>query len=203
MPGWVRGADVVVPAPRRCVFVDVETTGLDVDRHQVTEVGWQDLSTGQSGCFVPPHTVCGADPDALTISRYAERIAGRPVDDGRETARLHRLLGGDGQVTTFVAVNPSFDTAMVERMFTRAGITPTAPWHHRKIDVSMLAYSLFPDRFPPGEVPGLAAVAAALGVPADGHHGAAADVRIGVACYRRLETLRVAVRRGHPDGLGG
>jgi DNA polymerase III epsilon subunit-like protein len=174
---------------RRRVFVDVETTGLRVS-HQVTEAAWYDVDSGACGVFVPPHDLAGADPAALEMTGYAQRLAGAPVDDGSGLGRLHQVLGGDGIVTTLIAANPSFDVPMLAAVFRRAGLADDEPWHHRKIDVCGLAYALFPDRFPDGEMPGLNAVAALLGVPVSEQHTAMGDVLVGVQCYRALERLR-------------
>ena len=178
---------------RRCIVVDVESTGLEV-QHQATEVAWYDLSTDEYGVFIPPHSLEGADPFALQIHGYAERIAGMPVDDGTEQRLLHDRFGSGRNRSTIICANPSFDTEKVSALFARSGLTPTDPWHHRKINVSEGAYWLFPDQFPDGEQPGLKAVADLLGVPLPGHHSALDDVMATVEVYRRLERLRGTVQ---------
>jgi DNA polymerase III epsilon subunit-like protein len=174
---------------RRCVFVDVESTGLQ-HTHQVTEAAWYDVDADLGEVFVPPHDLAGADPVALQMSGYHDRIARAVVDDGTALRRMYEMLGGDGTATTLVAANPSFDTHMLAALFRRAGFTVDEPWHHRKVDVCGMAYALLPQHFPSGEVPGLKTVAGLLGVRLDDHHSAMADVLAGVECYRALERLR-------------
>ena len=62
--GWL-----VSKTPRHRVFVDVETTGLNEDVHQVFEVAWA-LDVGPVHSFTVPHTLDQADDMALEINRY-------------------------------------------------------------------------------------------------------------------------------------
>lgn len=133
-------------------FVDTETTGLDPVRHTVWEVAiirredngteveylWQIRPTGAE-----LHT---AEPDALRINRYHERIA---VPDDAEAAdmlsldrpsplsfmdvaaQIFKVLTG----TVMVGSNPHFDASFLHRLL-RAG---TVPWHYRPVDIATLA----------------------------------------------------------------
>lgn len=176
---------------RRCVFVDVETTGLE-EHHQITEVAWCDISTDTYGTFVAPHNLYNADPAALTMTGYWDRIAKLPIDDGTELTRFHRILGADGTTTTLVAANPTFDAPKIEALFNRLRYANPQPWHHRKLDISNMAYTLFPEKYPTGELPGLADVCRLLDIPLGAHHTALNDVQVGAACFRALEAIRLA-----------
>lgn len=173
------------------IVVDVESTGLDPLRHIPIEVAWLNLETGASGHFIPPHTardIRRAEPRALEINRYAQRIAGRKQDDGAETLRLHQALTG----STLCGANPAFDAAMLSilfrrhragwwnRLLRRSTLDP-APWHYRLWDVSAYAAGVLGLDV----LPGLAWVCSKLNVE-PGDHTAVEDVRATAECFRAL-----------------
>lgn len=168
---------------RSVVVVDTETTGLDPDRHDACEVGWVTLGGVGSGWFVPPHSTRRADPDALRINRYFERIAGVPIDLTYTGARqLHTALIGN----TLAGSNPTFDAEFLEMVFADAGLTPTAPWHHRLLDLAAYAAGVL--GIHPGELEGLDKVAARLGLPVDPErsHTAYGDAVLTARCFNEL-----------------
>ncbi|MGV8847844.1 3'-5' exonuclease [Tessaracoccus sp.] len=179
-------------APRRRIFIDLETTGLR-PTHQATEVAWWDLETDDHGVFIPVHSLDGADPYALEIQGYDARIKGAPVDEGSGTDALWARFYGDGTragKAAIVAANPGFDGGFLSGVFDRAGLDPE-PFHYRKLNVSEGAYWLYPG-FGEGNTPGLNDVAAMFGVVNPNPHEAMSDVRTGVVVYRLLEQLRHA-----------
>jgi DNA polymerase III epsilon subunit-like protein len=133
-------------------FVDTETTGLDPQRHEVWEVAIilrrDDVDTEHLWQIRPPegHLRHIAQPDALKINRYYERIA---VPHGAEAADLLHPEGphpltvigaatGIAEVLTgavLVGSNPGFDAAFLRR-FLGLG---EPPWHYRPVDIATLA----------------------------------------------------------------
>lgn len=172
----------------RHVVLDMETTGLKL-HHQPCEIAWYDLNTDEHGVFIPAHTLDGADPKALEINRYEQRIAGKPQDDGTATAALHARLGGDGVKTSVWCANPSFDVPRIQGVFARAGFDNEQPFHHRPFDVEEAYYWLFPERCEDGNKAGLAQIAKDLGVEF-GHHDAMEDVFATVKVVRYLRQVR-------------
>ena len=168
------------------VVVDTETTSLRAYPGSVTEIAWYDLRDGVGGSFIPPHTLDGADPKALEISRYHERIAGRPVD-ADQTRAFHRMLRSDGQAI-IVGSNPNFDLAQLKELFTWARMAPE-PWQRRVFDPAAAAYWLYPER-ELGRPTGLAAACELAGISSDGHHDAFVDVVMTAKLWHALEALR-------------
>jgi len=124
-------------------FVDTETTGLDPFLHEAWEIAVifseGDLDTEHVFRIKPDLT--NASPKALEINRYHERTSapGWKWDNaGSATERLHGLL----KDVVLVGSNPSFDAAMLSRLF---GMhhpnwkADPAPWLYRTIDIATLA----------------------------------------------------------------
>ena len=178
----------------RIVSVDLETTGFDpATGAQVTEVSWYCLNTGDGGTFIPQHTLEGADPVSLEISRYDERIKGQPMDDTGQVGALRSLLGGDGTKTYLVGSNPGFDALHLNALCAKEGVG--APkFNHRKIDSAQGAYWQDPDA-PFGVPTGLKEASAMTGVELDGHHDAWVDTTAAARLWHVLEKTRRSLPR--------
>ncbi|WP_435582880.1 3'-5' exonuclease [Amycolatopsis thermoflava] len=180
---------------RQIVVVDVETTGLDPDRHIVVEVGWVNLATGAQGLFVPPHStpdaLANADLQALRMNRYIDRLADLPRDRNGDAAyTLAQQLEGN----TLAGSNPAFDASFLTQMYVTqysVDLDWEAPaWHHRLLDLSAYAAGVL--AINPGELPGLHAVCERLGVTNDEPHTALGDARATAECFRRLSPMFTA-----------
>lgn len=117
------------------IFLDCETTGLDPKLHQVWEVAWA-VNGGPINVLQLPHDLANADPVALRLNGYLDRVKVGPVDVrlcGPSENHLARILRG----SHVVGCNPAFDTAFLRERW------GDAPWHHRLIDVSPMAMPRF------------------------------------------------------------
>lgn len=142
---------------QKIAFVDTETTGLDPRRHEVWEIavillGADGTETEHLWQIRPAegHMRFIADPAALRINRYHERIAvpGNAeaadmlddIGDGHtpvplrmtEVAEQIHLLLKDA---VMVGSNPAFDAAFLHHLL---GLGQP-PWHYRTVDVATLA----------------------------------------------------------------
>ena len=193
-------ADTAVPATgrrsgrTRFVFIDTEATGLDHERHELTEVSWivrfEDGREVERQYF-PQHTIDGADADALTLTRYDDRIA--PQDKVPASEWLSQFLE-DAQGAILVGAVPNFDAQHLERMCRKMGLEPT--WDHHLLDVETLALPLIA---PGPEAPrSLAKTCAALGIPHDKDqaHGALYDAQQTRLVFDRIWSLLAELREG-------
>lgn len=144
------------------VIVDLETTGLDPDRHHIWEVAVivRDHRTphydGEWHYMMRPN-LSAADPAALRVGRYYERAPKVLADplvqayvlDRPFTAHAHTPSGPVARMAVaarlamllddaaLVGCNPTFDAAFLSRFLRAHGQSPT--WHHRLVDVYSLA----------------------------------------------------------------
>ena len=167
------------------IWIDVESTGLDPDQHEIFEIAYA-IGDGEIRSSFVPHLPPRIDPDtrkAFLVNNYLDRVEEIPSG-----LRHHRHKGGGSWVSierelrvaakgaTIAGANPDFDARMLHA---RWGYRP---WHHRMLDVesaAMLALGL-------DQPPGLADIAAELGIrPPD--HTAAGDVQCARACWQMLK----------------
>ncbi|MBA0126314.1 3'-5' exonuclease [Haloechinothrix sp. YIM 98757] len=173
---------------RPVIVVDTETTGLDRARHVPIEVAWVDLATGQENAWIPWHTrqdISRAQPEALEINGYYQRLADAPTDHAALIAAkdLHERLGG----AVLAGASPAFDADMLRILFNRTGCTPLEPWHHRLADLA--AYAAGTLGIPISELPSMSRVCGLLGVQNDAPHTALGDARATAACLRAIAAL--------------
>lgn len=157
------------------VFIDTETLGLDLNKHDVWEIGWA-VGEGPVRSVQVSHNILNADEKALEVNRYLSRLdAGSTISQVNELIFRSVLKG-----KTLVGANPAFDAYRLER---RWGV---APWHYRLIDVESMAVPLFDMRKPLG-LSNLVLLLRDNGfeIP-DNDHSAAGDVATVREVYRAL-----------------
>jgi DNA polymerase III epsilon subunit-like protein len=194
----------------RIACLDIESSGLDPDRHEAYEVGLILVEHDGSG-WQPdrewrwwlPISLGGADPAALRVGRYYERLPEQvatyrqpwlwsaQAPDGKISvvqdvaATLARLLDG----AHVYGMNPAFDLGFLAPFLRRYGQCPT--WHHTAHDVRDLAAGFLAASAEAGRTPAVtadlwqppidtAAVARALEVDPDrfDKHTALGDARL-------------------------
>jgi DNA polymerase III epsilon subunit-like protein len=180
------------PQPTRFVFIDTEATGLDLERHELTEVAWivrfEDGSEVERQYF-PEHTLDGADEKALELTAYHERIADQPRTPMAEWLGQF-LEDADGAV--LVGAVPDFDSRQMMKACRKLGFEPT--WDHHLLDVETLA---LPFIAPGPEAPrSLAKTCDALGVTHDEDeaHGALYDARQARAVFDAVWAIVAGLR---------
>ena len=169
--------------PARLCFVDTETTGLDPNVHQAYEVAWA-LGDGAVVEQTLPHTLEHADPFSLKVGNYFER-GFHPMPRASHHWRIGELARSLNGVT-LVGANPAFDAGFLRKAI------GCAPWHHRLLDVEVMAMTVF--RL--DHIPGLSQVrdrlvAMGLTIP-EPDHTAKGDVLTTRAVFHALRKASLA-----------
>ena len=165
-------------------FIDTETTGLDPRIHQPYEVCYWREDRDEPTTILVPSTLEYADPQALAIGGYFERILPRlPVPLAEMQLGMFELIE-DLHGVTLVGSNPAFDAAMLARCI------GTPVWHYRLINVAEGAMWLFDWDRPKG-LADITAHLRELGheIP-EPDHTAEGDVRTTRAVYEALRSIR-------------
>lgn len=193
--------DLVPAGPPRLVFIDTEATGLDHRRHQLTEVSWivrRPDGSEDTRQYFPDHTLDGAEPDALVLTHYDERIA--PQSTVPASVWLAQLLE-DADGGFLVGAVPDFDARHLQLVCQRLDLEPS--WDHHLIDVETLALPFVTDV--PDGPRSLAKTCRALGIEHDAGqaHGALYDAQQAMRVYDRVFEIVAKLRAGDdwPDPI--
>lgn len=177
---------------QRFVFIDTEATGLDHTRHELTEVSWIvrfEDGRQEERTYFPEHTLDAAEPDALRITQYHDRIATQ--DTTPMTEWLAQFLE-DAKDAVLVGAVPDFDARHLELACRKLGVEPT--WDHHLLDVETLALPLIA---PGPERPrSLARTCEALGLDHDRSqaHGALYDARQAMRVFDKVFEIYAELR---------
>lgn len=131
---------------RNLAFIDTETTGLSLDKHEIIEIGCVLVSqNGAPGTGfkkneefeikIKPENIAAADPVALKINGYNET-------DWADAVSLNSALEILSQKTEnaiMVGHNVSFDYSFLEKAFEKTGIKNTM--HYHKLDTISVAFA--------------------------------------------------------------
>lgn len=131
---------------RNLAFIDTETTGLSLDKHEIIEIGCVLVSQDDNGkpgfkkleefeFKIKPEHIETADPIALKINGYNET-------DWADAVSLNSALEILSQKTEdaiMVGHNVSFDYSFLEKSFEKTGIKNKM--HYHKLDTISIAFA--------------------------------------------------------------
>jgi DNA polymerase-3 subunit epsilon len=166
------------------VYLDIETTGLDPERHQVVELAYA-IGDGPVCSSVVDHDLANAEEAALKVCQYWERgLASAEPEPGFEDSAQLALDGA-----TVVGANPAFDTEFLRHRWGRS------PWRYRRVDIESYAMPILGHDEPVG-LSSLAAKLTAMNfkIPSP-DHTAGGDVAATRAIHRALVSLAATLRR--------
>ncbi len=150
----------------RLCFVDIESTGLEADRHEVYEIGLivrdGDSRMDPEWRWWLPVNLTRADPNALRVGRFFERrppqnhtwsgaLQWAPDISGKiEQADVRDVAASVMELTAgahLVGAVPSFDAAFLSRLLRAHGCCPA--WNYHLVDSGKLFSKLGvdPDQF--------------------------------------------------------
>lgn len=163
-------------------FVDIETTGLHPDHHDIWEVGLIE-DDNEHRWFLPVH-LWSADDIALDIGRFHERYkANETTPLGDFVAEFLDLTAGRHLVGAVI----SFDEERLRRLAWRFKGSPQ--WHYHLIDVEALMVGALTARNIDVALPWKSKqLSILMGVNPDSfdEHTALGDARWAKACYEAV-----------------
>ncbi len=168
------------------VIVDLETTGLDLTRHEIIEIGAVRVSadlSAERGTFsqktLPNHPDT-ADPEALAVNGYTKAAWAEAVMLDHAISEF--LVFADGGM--LAGFNVAFDWAFLHTALNQLGIP--LPREYHIFDVFSLAYHRALQQGPVDRW-SLAALCKHFGVPVPAKpHRALADARATLALLRAV-----------------
>lgn len=168
------------------VAVDLETSGLDPEVHEIIEVGLvymqhvDDIEIVQEVEFSLPFDVKQANPEALQINGWSPSSPNhRAFPEFLSTDEACKFLAELLDDAHLIGKNPgSFDSLFLKEFFKRHtgwkyGVKPM--WHHRMVDVGTLTMGRFRLEDPPNTE--TVERATGIKIPEGQRHTALADAK--------------------------
>lgn len=138
------GVEPPARAPIKAIaFVDIETTGLDPDRHEILEVAVVRVDPDalivleEKSVLVQPERLSDADPEALAVCGYSASVWSRALPLKWALRAIAPLLDG----ALIAGHNVGFDWSFLEAGFRRAELPLPRVDYHR-LDTASLAWLL-------------------------------------------------------------
>jgi len=170
---------------RDIAFIDLETTGLDRERHEILEVAVIRVDAkelhplDEVECRVRPARIAEADPTALELAGYSPQGWADAASLAEAMVGIAPLLEG----TILAGHNVSFDRGFLESAWRTVGGRPEGMDYHL-LDTATLAWPLWSagaiDRLSLDEV------CDCLGITREPAHRAMTDARCCLEVARRL-----------------
>ncbi len=191
---------------RPFIAVDVETTGLDPERHEIVQLGMVGLGDDLQELWLwsetfRPRWPERADPESMAVHGLGEEHWRDALPFDAHAADVANLLRG----ATLVAHNPSFDDKFLRAALRRALGPGHDRWSYRLVDTMSMALPLV-RALAPGGSSSLDATCKTLGLARGRSHDALSDARAHAAVFRavtaRWKDTAPAAPPG-PVGRGG
>jgi len=173
-------------------FIDLETTGLDPDRHEIIEVGGiivrQSISPDGGRIFetieefeykVKPEHLELAEPEALRINGYNDLEWMFAPD----LTSVMKILADKTADCIMVGQNVFFDWSFLKKAFEKTGVVNKMHWQRLDL-ISMVFAKHYHDETL--ERYNLGALARFFGVENAKAHSALADIRTTFEIYKKL-----------------
>jgi DNA polymerase III alpha subunit (gram-positive type) len=174
------------------VFLDLETTGLNPEMHEIIEIGCiiarQKDRVGKGPEIekieefeikVKPRHIETADKEALRICGYNEGDWVFAVDLKQALGKLAEKAKSG----IMVGHNVAFDWVFLEKAFEETGVVPE--FHYHKIDTIALAFAKLYNN-PEAQKFSLRALCELLNIKNEKAHTALSDVRATFELYKKL-----------------
>jgi len=181
-------------SPFRLAFVDLETTGLDPDKHEIVELGCivveQKVVAGKPPQIevvsefeykIKPEHIELADPEALQINGYNSADWLFAVD----LPQALKVFAEKTVGAIMVAQNVTFDYSFLRQAFAKTGVTNRMGYH--RFDLVSMAFIKLSQK-PEVTRFSLRALADYFQIKNERAHTALSDTRVALEIYKKLLT---------------
>lgn len=168
-------------------FIDIETTGLNLIKHEIIEIGCV-ITTPELEVIeefelkIKPERIEDADPVALKVNRYdpADWVFAYNLEEAMT------VLSQKTKECIMVGQNVSFDSGFLESAFAKTKIANKM--HYHKLDTISIAWAKF-HRQPDIDHFSLRELCMRFGIKNERSHTALSDARATYELYKKLLEL--------------
>lgn len=176
-------------------FIDIETTGMDVDIHEIIEIGCvlvkQKRDEQENSFFevieefdlkIKPERIEDADPVSLRINGYdsAQWLFAYNLKEAMQ------IFSQKTEGSIMVAHNIAFDFAFLDKAFRTTGVENKM--HYHKLDTISIAFAKLHKKAEIGRF-SLASLSSYFGIENKKAHTALPDARVTFELYKKLMEL--------------
>ncbi len=175
---------------RPLIFLDLETSGLEAEKHEIMEIGAVKVSPrkpykilGELEIKVNPKKFETADPEALKVVEYSR-------EKWKDATSVETALKALDEFATdgiLVGFNVTFDWAMLQKAYFELG--KLDPFHYHRLDVLSMAYLKLYGKSSLKRF-SLSNVCKVLGVERGDKHQALSDARATYLVFKKLIGLK-------------
>jgi len=168
-------------------FVDIETTGLNLEKNEIIEIGCV-LTTPDLEIIeefelkIKPERIENADPVALKVNHYNEKDWGNAYD----LKEAMEIFSEKVKDCIMVGHNVAFDSGFLEYAFTKTEIMNAM--HYHKLDTISVSWAKL-HREPDLEHFSLRELCERFGIKNERAHSALPDARATFLLYKKLMEL--------------
>jgi len=168
-------------------FIDIETTGLNVLKHEIIEIGCV-LTTPTFEIIeefelkIKPEHIEDADPVSLKISNYNPDLWTEALTLGAAM----KIFSQKTKDSIMVGQNVAFDSGFLEYVFAKLKLANSM--HYHKLDTISIAWAKL-HRAPDLEHFSLREMCVRFGIDNDRPHTALSDARATYELYKKLMSL--------------
>lgn len=181
----------------KLAFIDLETTGLDPERHEIIEIGGLIVKAipvpgrgpnlevvDQFEFKIKPEHIETAEPEALRINSYNDM----EWLFAHDLKQVLPIIAEKTKDCMMVGQNVSFDWGFLQHAFKKCDLK--WPMHYHKIDLITMAFMKnYHEVNRPLERYNLAALAEYYGISNPKAHSALADIQVTFEIYKKLLNL--------------
>lgn len=168
-------------------FIDIETTGLNVIKHEIIEIGCV-LTTPALEVLeefelkIKPEHPEDADPTSLKINHYDSAL----WEKAYSLEEALKIFSQKAKDCIMVGQNVSFDSGFLEYAFAKTGATNSL--HYHKLDTVSIAFAKLHQE-PEVEHFSLRELCLRFGIKNEGTHTGLGDARATYELYKKLMKL--------------
>ena len=168
-------------------FIDIETTGLNMLKHEIIEIGCVVVNSGleiieEFELKIKPEHIENADPVALKVNHYNEKDWEKAVN----LEKAIKILLEKAKDCIMVGHNVAFDAGFLEYAFNKNGMLNTM--HYHKLDTISMVWAKL-NAEPDLEHFSLREMCVRFGIENKNPHTGLGDARATYELYKKLMNL--------------
>ena len=175
---------------RKLIFIDLEMTGSDPDKHEIIEIGWLIVEgrtfkvLSEYEAKIKPEHIESADPEGIKVAGYSEE-GWKGAKDLKDAVKKLANVAPNAYLTGSVIHN---DWQFLERAFEKFKVRPN--FSLRTLSVDSIAYSKLYNQKKIKAVGMRSGIAKYFKIKYPEEHGALVDAKLSYEVFKKLMEVK-------------